>query len=75
MIKKDSSALYDFLHSLSRNEMIVAIDKICSYCYVPRQTVHNWQHGLARIPELHKHKIEEVFRQHIFSSHKLRKLR
>lgn len=67
MIKKDSIALHDFLHSFSRHEMVVAIDKITSECYIPRQTVHNWQHGLARIPELYKRKIEEIFGKEIFS--------
>lgn len=67
MVKKDSIALHDFLHSFTRNEMVVAIDKICSECYVPRQTVHNWQKGLARIPELYKRKIEEIFEKQIFS--------
>lgn len=65
-VKKDSASLYDFLHSFSRNEMVVAIDQIVSQCYVQRQTVHNWQKGLARIPELHKRKIEEIFNQTIF---------
>lgn len=67
MVKKDSIALHDFLHSFSRNEMVVAIDKISTLCYVPRGTVHNWQNGLARIPELHKVKIEEIFNTKIFS--------
>lgn len=67
MIKSDSVALRDFLHSFSRNEMIVAVDRISAGCIVPRQTVHNWQHGLCRIPELHKHKIEEIFGKEIFS--------
>lgn len=67
MVKKDSIALHDFLHSFSRNEMVVAIDKISSECYIPRRTVHNWQRGLAWIPELHKHKIEEIFGKQIFS--------
>lgn len=68
MVKQDSTDLNAFLASFSRNEMVVAIDKICSECYVPRQTVHNWKHGLCRIPELHKRKIEEIFCENIFSS-------
>lgn len=67
-IRKDSIALRDFMNSFTRNRRTVVIDMICEGCLVPRYTVNNWARGLARIPELHKRKIEEIFSQHIFDS-------
>ncbi len=64
---KDSVALSQFLSTFSSNEHAVAIDKIVEACLVPRHTVYNWKHGLCRIPELYKRKIEEIFGQQIFS--------
>lgn len=65
-MKKDSTALGEFLAGFTRNEHAVAIDKISQGCLVPKQTVYNWKFGLCRIPELHKRKIEEIFQTPIF---------
>lgn len=65
-IRKDSVALRDFIQSHSKNEIVVIYDKICEGCMVPRYTIHNWIRGLARIPQLHKCKIEEIFGKSIF---------
>lgn len=65
-IKTDSQQLNDFLSSLSHNEKRVVIDNLCAGCLVPRYTIHNWARGLARIPALHKCKIEEIIGHEIF---------
>lgn len=67
-IRKDSIALRDFLARYANHSKTYIIDKICEGCLVPRYTVFNWCRGLARIPELHKRKIEEIFSEHIFDS-------
>lgn len=68
MMKKDSESLVAFLNSFeSRYERLFAQERICKECLVPAYTVRNWKYGLARIPELHKHKIEEIFGKQIFS--------
>ena len=68
VIRKDSVALKEFIDRHSKNEIIVIYDKISEGCMVPRYTIHNWTRGLARIPELHKCKIEEIFEEKIFDS-------
>lgn len=65
---KDAKMLANYLKAYSRNERVVAIDKIQDGCIVPRSTVWNWINGLARIPELYKCKIEEIFGQKIFTN-------
>lgn len=65
-IRKDSVALDDFVHRHTKNEIPIIYDKICEGCMVPRYTIQNWLRGLARIPELHKCKIEEIFGETIF---------
>lgn len=66
-IKKDSEALVDFLNSFnSRYERLMAQETICKECLIPAYTLNNWKYGLARIPELHKRKIEEIFEEEIF---------
>lgn len=67
-IMKDSIALTSFLSTKSRAEKTIAVDLIVKECYVPRYTVHNWIRGLARIPTLHKRKIEELFGVKIFDT-------
>ena len=67
-IRKDSIALRDFMNRYTRGRRTWVIDMICAGCLVPRYTVMNWKRGLARIPELHKRKIEEIFSEHIFDS-------
>ena len=67
-IRKDSEALAAFMQRFSRNEKMVIIDKLVAGCLVPRQTVHNWIHGLCRIPELHKCKIEEIVGECVFDN-------
>ncbi len=65
---KDTLAFRDFLHKLSRNEMIAMVDRIVQGCMVPRHTVWNWSRGLSRIPALHKCKIEEIIGEKIFDT-------
>ena len=67
-IRKDSGALSDYLHKFQKHEMATLVDRLCEGCMVPRYTVHNWIRGLARIPQLHKCKIEEILGEHIFDS-------
>lgn len=67
-IRKDSIALTEYLNRFSRNEKIVCIDRLVAGCLVPRGTIHNWMRGLARIPELHKRKIEEIVGESVFDS-------
>jgi len=63
---KDSSALEGYMSKLSRNAKSYIIDKIAEGCMVPRYTVKNWMSGMARIPELHKCKIEQILEEKIF---------
>ena len=65
-IRKDSVALREFLDRHTRNEILVIYEKISEGCMVPRYTVGNWVRGMARIPALHKCKIEEIFGEKIF---------
>lgn len=68
MLKKDSQALKDYLNSIgSRYERLWLQEKICKECLVTRYTLQNWKSGMARIPELHKRKIEETIGKNIFS--------
>ena len=67
-IRKDSVALSDYLHRFQKHEMTVLVDNLCEGCMVPRHTIYNWIRGLARIPQLHKCKIEEILGEHIFDS-------
>jgi len=68
MIKKDSVALTDFLNGIeSRWERLALQERICQECLIPSYTLRNWKYGLARIPELHKRKIEETIGENIFS--------
>lgn len=67
-VGKDSLSLSIFLNDrFTKNERTVAIDKIADTCYVSRQVVYNWIYGHSRIPELYKHKIEEIFETPIFN--------
>lgn len=63
---KDSIALRNYLDTMSRPYKSIAIDKIVKEAYVSRTTVFNWIYGYSRIPTLHKHKIEEIFKTKIF---------
>jgi len=65
-LKTDAKALSDYLSTLTRNEKRVALDKLEAGCLVPRYTIYNWLRGFARIPKLHKIKIEEIIGQKIF---------
>ncbi len=67
-IRKDSECLAEFMRRFSRNERVVIVDKLVVGCLVPRQTIHNWIHGLCRIPELHKCKIEEIVGEKVFEN-------
>lgn len=68
MIKKDSEALTDFFNGIeSRWERLALQERICNACLIPSYTLRNWKYGLARIPELHKRKIEETIGKNIFS--------
>lgn len=68
MIKKDSEALCEFLSSFeSRHERMLVQERICTECLIPAYTLRNWKYGLARIPALHKRKIEEIIGKKIFS--------
>lgn len=67
-LKKDSEALSCYLSTLTPNERRVVFDKLEIGCMVPRYTIYNWVRGLARIPELHKCKIEEIIGQKVFVS-------
>ena len=67
-IRKDSEALFAFMQRFPRNEKVVIVDKLVAGCLVPRTTVHNWIHGLCRIPELHKCKIEEIVGERVFDN-------
>lgn len=66
-IISDSQALSAYLSRFPRPEKSSVIDNICQACMVPRHTIFNWSRGLARIPDLHKCKIEEVIGENIFS--------
>lgn len=65
-LKTDAKALSDYLSTLSANEKRVTLDNLENGCRVPRYTLYNWARGLARIPELHKSKIEEIIGHKIF---------
>lgn len=65
-IKTDSKALSSYLANLTPNEKRITLDKLEDGCKVPRYTLYNWARGLARIPELHKSKIEEIIGCKIF---------
>ena len=65
-MKKDSAALKEFFETLSRGSQALLVEQLVTGCKVPRQTVYNWKHGLCRIPELHKDKIEEIIGKQIF---------
>jgi hypothetical protein len=67
-IRKDSVALSEYLHRFQRNEMASIVDRLCEGCMVPRYTMYNWIRGLARIPQLHKCKIEEILDCKVFDS-------
>ncbi len=65
-MKKDSTALKEHFSTLSRGAQTLLVEQLASGCKVPRQTVYNWKHGLCRIPELYKDKIEEIIGKSIF---------
>lgn len=67
-IRKDSVALSEYLHQFPKHEMASIVDRLCEGCMVPRHTIYNWMRGLARIPALHKCKIEEILGIEVFNS-------
>ena len=68
IIRKDSAAFGEYYFGLKPYEKSVLMDKLAAGCLVPRYTIRNWARGLARIPELHKRKIEEIIGIKIFDS-------
>ena len=63
---RNSNEFSAYLSTLSRGEHAYVIERLVDGCFVPRQTVYNWKHGVVRIPELYKIKIEEIIGKKIF---------
>lgn len=70
-MNSDAQALATYLNRFSRPEISKVIDNLCVACMVQRYTISNWSRGLARIPALHKCKIEETIGEKIFSDIKV----
>jgi hypothetical protein len=62
----DKEALNKFMKSVPYGEYSDVRRKIIEGCKVPTYTFSNWMSGIARIPELHKDKIEEIIGATIF---------
>ncbi len=67
-ILKDAEAFDQYLRRYTQHRLTTVIDQLIVGCMVPRHTISNWRRGLARIPELHKCKIEEILGEKIFES-------
>lgn len=64
----DSQLLRKYLLKLPVEEFSKMIRKMAEECMVPLSTFNNWQYGVCRIPDLAKHKIEEIAGQKIFNA-------
>jgi hypothetical protein len=62
----DKEALNKYMKSVPYGEYSDVRRKIIEGCKIPTYTFSNWMSGIARIPELHKDKIEEIIRVSIF---------
>lgn len=65
---KDAVALDQYLRRYTQHRLTLVLDQLVIGCMVPRHTILNWRRGLARIPALHKCKIEEIIGEKIFDT-------
>lgn len=62
----DKEALNKYMKSVPYGEYSNIRQKIIEGCKIPTYTLGNWMSGIARIPELHKDKIEEITGMKLF---------
>lgn len=66
--RQDNTCLKNYLNSMPRYKRVYLGHRIAEECNVTYPTFRNWLMYITKIPELHKHKIEEILGEKIFST-------